>query len=510
MYRSTEYKHNANKNWEFPIGCNLDENNRWLILAKLIPWAEFEKEYAIIFHEKIGSPAKPFQMALGALIIQQILNVSDRETVQYIKENPYLQYFLGLRVFQKTAPFNPSMLVHFRKRITPEILAKINEKVVKLSIEELEKSQKKGFKGEETKKRKKKKAKNKKRNRNRNKRNKGQLILDASVAPSDLKYPTDLDLLNQGRKILERIIDKLYMVLKGFLEKKPRTDRKVARKSYLSIAKKKKTTVKERRKVIKKQLRYIEKNLKIIENLINRGSSLEVLKEKERRELEVIKELYRQQKEMYEEKKQRIENRIVSIEQPYIRPIVRGKVRNPVEFGAKISISYVEGFVFLDYLEWSNFAESKYLKEQVEKYYQMWGYYPESIHVDKIYRNRENRQYCQEKGIRMSGPKLGRPAKNISKEEKKQSQIDERIRNRVEGKFGEGKRRYGLNLIKTKLKETSETKIGMGIFVMNLMTFVRKVLRGFLCPFLQKQLKISLINQNKLSIDKISQRLNYA
>ena len=110
----------------------------------------------------------------------------------------------------------------------------------------------------------------------------------------------------------------------------------------------------------------------------------------------------------------------------------------------------------------------------------------------------------------MSGPKLGRPAKNISQEEKKQSQIDERIRNRVEGKFGEGKRRYGLNLIKTKLKETSETKIAMGIFVMNLMTLVRRVLRGFLCAFLEKQLKMRKINQNKLYIVSRNQRLIYS
>jgi hypothetical protein len=214
----------------------------------------------------------------------------------------------------------------------------------------------------------------------------------------------------------------------------------------------------------------------------------EVLEKKEREKLEVIKELYRQQLEMYEEKKQTIKDRIVSIEQPHIRPIVRGKAGASVEFGAKISVSYVNGYILLDYVEWENFAESKYLIEQVEKYYQMWGYYPESIHVDQIYRTKENRKYCKEKGIRMSGPKLGRPQKNIDKEEKKQSQLDERIRSRIEGKFGEVKRHYGLNLIKTKLKQTSETVIGMGIFVMNLMTLFRRILRVFL-SFLEKTIK---------------------
>ena len=201
---------------------------------------------------------------------------------------------------------------------------------------------------------------------------------------------------------------------------------------------------------------------------------------------------------MYEEKKTSIEKRIVSIDQEYIRPIVRGKAGKSVEFGAKVSASYFEGYVFLDYLSWENFNESKYLIEQVEKYYQYRGYYPESIHVDKIYRTRENRKYCREKGIRMSGPKLGRPKKNISAEEKKQAQIDERIRNRIEGKFGQGKRKYGLKLVMAKLKETSETKIAISFLVMNLMTLLLRVKRGLFWLFLTKQLIWDFIHKNKL------------
>lgn len=176
-----------------------------------------------------------------------------------------------------------------------------------------------------------------------------------------------------------------------------------------------------------------------------------------------------------------------------------------MEFGAKISISYISGYAFLDYVEWENFNESKYLVEQVEKYYKYMGYYPESIHVDKIYRTRENRKYCREKGIRMSGPKLGRPPKNISKEEKKQANLDEKIRNRVEGIFGVVKRRYGLNLIKTKLKETSETTIAMGFLVMNLMSLLSKVLKGLFWRFWQKQLKSAVLNKVNLYIRVISQ-----
>ena len=112
------------------------------------------------------------------------------------------------------------------------------------------------------------------------------------------------------------------------------------------------------------------------------------------------------------------------------------------------------------------------------------GYYPSSVHVDRIYRTRENRAWCKEKGIRISGPPLGRPPKNVSKETKKQAQDDERFRNAIEGKFGQGKRRYGLNCIMTKLSETSETSIAITFLVINLSTLLRQVNCLFLSLFL--------------------------
>ena len=193
-------------------------------------------------------------------------------------------------------------------------------------------------------------------------------------------------------------------------------------------------------------------------------------------------EVYRQQKEMYENKTQSIENRIVSITQPHIRPIVRGKAGKKVEFGAKLSASCFEGYVFLDRISWDNFNESGDLKQHVEKFKDYTGYYPESVHVDKIYRTRENRAWCKERGIRMSGTALGRPKANISKEDKDQTQRDERVRNAIEGKFGEGKRRFSLNLVMAKLSNTAETAIAVTFLVMNL----SKLLRQFFCLFDRK------------------------
>ena len=244
-----------------------------------------------------------------------------------------------------------------------------------------------------------------------------------------------------------------------------------------------------------KQLQYIKRNLSHIDNLINSGAELSSLSRRQYKMLLVITEVYRQQLWMYENESNRIDDRIVSITQPHIRPIVRGKAGKPVEFGAKLSVSCFDNYVFLDHLSWDNFNESGDLQTQVEAYKNYTGYYPDSVHVDKIYRTRANRAWCKERGIRISGPPLGRKPKNISKETKKQAQEDERFRNAIEGKFGQAKRRYGLNCIMTKLSETSETSIAITFLVINLSTLLRQVYCLFMSLFLNPS-KLGLKNDS--------------
>jgi hypothetical protein len=153
---------------------------------------------------------------------------------------------------------------------------------------------------------------------------------------------------------------------------------------------------------------------------------------------------------------------------------VRGKAGKPTEFGAKIAATCIDSYILLSHLSWDNFNEALWLETQIENYKDLTGFYPESVHVDKIYRNRNNRKYCKDRGIRMSGPPLGRPPKNITKSMKQQSQRDERIRNEIEGKFGQGKRRFGLNQIMSKLSETAETEIAIAFLVMNLTTLLKR------------------------------------
>lgn len=279
----------------------------------------------------------------------------------------------------------------------------------------------------------------------------------------------------------------LYEQIKGILEKKPRTYRKIARIDYLEVAKKRRVSQKERRKAIKKQLQYIKRNLSYIDRLIVAGSSLKTLTNRQYKMLLVVAEVYRQQLWLYENKKQSIDDRIVSLSQPHIRPIVRGKAGKAVEFRAKLSASYFDGYAFLDHIRWDNFNESGDLKTQIESFKNYTGYYPESVHVDKIYRTKENRAWCKERGIRISGVPLGRPPKNVSKEKKKQALQDEKIRNCIEGKFGQAKRRFSLSRVMAKLPHTTLTVIAITFLVMNLSTHPSRFFCAFLCLFFQNR-----------------------
>ncbi len=301
---------------------------------------------------------------------------------------------------------------------------------------------------------------------------KGQLLADATCVPADITYPTDLKLLNDACEKTEEIIDHLH-ACRTSPTKKPRTYRQKARQAYLRVAKARKPGRRKLRQGIGKQLRYLRRNLATIASMAQEGL-LVALPRKHYRQLLVIHELYRQQLWMYAHRCHRIADRVVSISQPHVRPIVRGKAGSPVEFGAKISVSVVDGVSFVDCISWDAYNESVDLVQQIDAYRRRFGHDPASVHVDQMYRTHENRRYCASKGIRLSGPPLGRPrivreatAEQV-KHAQQQAHDDATARMAIEGKFGQGKRRFGLGRLMAKLARTSETMIQVSFLVMNL------------------------------------------
>jgi len=457
------YRHNSKQlefeDFNLPFDGGLRSDNRWVRLAKFIPWDEFEAAYSKTLEStNLGPPALSVRVALGALIIKERLGTSDEETVEQIRENPYLQYFLGFKDYKDQVPFHPTMFVHFRKRIGKKAVCKIIETVNKKALSVKEPSEEKDKKDDD----------GQDGLSGGKKPNQGKLLIDATCTPADITFPTDLKLLNAAREKSEDIIDVLHRPHKGKM-KKPRTYRKVARREFLSIVKSKKVSKSKLRKAMRKQLSCLRRNLKTIDKL-SQISSLLLLDRRDYKLLLVISEVYRQQQWMFNHGVKRIDDRIVSIYQPHVRPIKRGKAGAPTEFGAKISVSLVDGYSFLDRLSWDAYNESSDLIDQVKAYRRRFGFYPASVHADKIYRNRDNIKFCKKYGIRLSGPALGRPPKQMDKriEVQKQARRDELDRIAIEGKFGQGKRRFSLSKIMCKLASTSEAAIAVIFLVMNL------------------------------------------
>ena len=232
----------------------------------------------------------------------------------------------------------------------------------------------------------------------------------------------------------------------------------------------------------RQQLQYLKRNLGIIDGYEQRHPGcLQSLPKRKQTMLEVVRMLYTQQEEMYRKGSHQVSDRIVSLSQPWIRPIVRGKQNAEVEFGAKVEMSVVDGHLRIEDLRWNAFNESTTLIDSVEAYRRSYGHYPARGLADMIFRTRKNLRFCRDHGIHLNGPKLGKPYADpaVAKEQKKMEWLESGERGDIERKFGAAKRRYTLDCIVTKLQETSETLIHSIVLFMNLRKKLRLLLRSF-------------------------------
>lgn len=451
MYKATDSHQITFFDFNQSCGMQLDTDNEWVVLADQIPWEKVEAEYATMFPSRTGHPAYPLRVALGALLIQSRKRLSDRKLVKEITENPYLQYFIGHESFQSERPFEASTLVLFRKRLSADFLMKVNDLYLETACATREHSAE-----------------------NENSRakeaatedgygNLGTAILDATVSPSNIRFPQDFSLLNEAREKLEAMIDFFHSEYHPW--KKPRTYRRIARTEYLEMAKSKRRSAKKMRSHIRKELGRVLRDLEYLSEYMQEGYALPA---KYVDQYLVILELYEQQKYMFDNKTHSVENRIVSISQPYIRPIVRGKAKAPVEFGAKYDVSIDEkGHARLEKYSFDPYNESSIFKDAIERYHARTGRYPRRVLADQIYRTRANLAYCKEHHIDLSGPRLGRPPKEKTKPTAAEKQ-DNKDRSEVERFFSVDKRCNGAGLIMAKLEQTSLTMIAVAVLVTNM------------------------------------------
>lgn len=488
-----------------PFQVRLDKNNRWVKLGESIPWDALASIYYRSMSSDMGAPAIDARIVIGAMIIKHKLKLDDREVIESIRENMYMQIFLGLREYTYEDVFERSLFTTLRYRLgadkfdamTRQIILRsekkedaakkdLNDPEDDMTMNKLERgAEEVDIRGNE--------GSNEKATEEKPGKNKGKLIMDATVADQMIAYPTDLGLLSRSREESERLIDELCKKLD--IKDKPRTYRRLACRQYLKLAKNRNKSRKEIRKGVGQQLRYLRRNLKNIDKLLDTAEGISFpLEHRDQRIYWVIQHIHEQQSQMHKEHTHSIDNRIVNIYQPYVRPIVRGKDKAQVEFGAKLGVSIQNGYARINTLSWEAYNEGTDLKKQVEAYYKLNGVYPEVVITDKIYGTRENRQWLKDLGIRYSGKPLGRPsAKRQTQYWKRKQKIEQGIRNQVEGKFGQGKNGYNLNKVRARAAKTSESWIAAIFFVMNLIKFSKEFLSAFFNKILSSLFSVPVI-----------------
>jgi len=490
MIRYNSSKQITPEEFKTPFELKLSPENRWVKLAAILPWDEL----AAIYHRRLsrkkkGRPCKDARMVIGSIIIKHKEVLSDRRTLESIQENIYQQYFIGLPEYTYEPIFDASLFVSIRRRLGAESFDEMVQELMSVvaptgprpkasSEQEVNESEQSvaEFSPEaeaivETANKLKEQSASIEQESPERKENSGMLIVDMTVAPADIAYPTDIELLNTGREKTEELIDVLYaQIPKEQKTEKPRTYRKRARKDYLTIAKQRKRSAKSIRKALRKQLNYVGRNIKTVHHLLTVVPN--GLTYPEMKEFWVIQELYRQQAEMYQEKTHRIDDRIVSVAQAHVRPIVRGKASAPVEFGAQVSLSVQNGFSRIHRIEWDAYNEGSDLQGQIESYKTQHGYYPEIVLADKKYGTKDNRAFMKTHGIKYGGSPLGRPKKDGTRPDLLSKEIVNK-RNWIEGKFGTGKRSYGLDCIKARRADTSESWIASIFFMMNISVLLK-------------------------------------
>ena len=425
----------------------LSKSNRWVKLADRLPWAKIEKEYnKRLRNSHCGAGNKPARMVVGALIVKHVENLSDEKAI--------MQYLLGLSKFTEKPVFVPELFVLIRKRLDQDFF---NMLTLILAEADGSKPNKDGTDEDGN-------------------DHGGTMKCDATCCDAEVRYPTDSNLLEDGSRLIDRLLDKVCARHKV---RKPQTHRMEARRAFILLIKKKRKGKKLVSKTKLTQTRCLQADFQIFLDFLGKqaGHLLSCFSRHDYKCLEAAFKMYEQQKMMFEQNVRSCAERIISIYQPHLRPIVRGKAKAKVEFGAKIGASIVNGYTYVDHLSWDAYNESSDLAIQIELYRKRFGMLPREVQVDKIYLGKANRQYLKDNHVECYNRPLGRPPKedNDRHAEEKRRAICER--NEIEATFGTSKRVYRANNIRAKLDNTADTWIGACFFAKNVMKF----LRGLLC-----------------------------
>ncbi|MBL7132108.1 MAG: IS5 family transposase [Candidatus Omnitrophica bacterium] len=411
---------------------DVDENHELIRIAKTIDWLNLSNKLSGFYCADNGRRSKPSRAKVGLHIIKHLYQKSDADVVDLLKRDIYIQYLCNISPREAKEFIDPSSLSKFRKQIGIEGI-KIIEEEIQRTI-------------------------------NKVKPPKGRrLVTDTTVVPSNIAYPTDVSLLEKVRRKAVEFIDKA----KHLGSKSHCTYKRVAKKVYIQYQKVHRHSTKSRRKTIKKLLQFATRNINQLKESVDhfkkQSENVPVIEDAQDF-LETAEEILNQQKDLY--RKREVKDRIVSVHQPHIRPMVRGKYPVDVEFGPKVLLNLDDDYLFLEDLHFNNVSDTHLLEKAIEGYHKRRGRPPTQLAADRGFWSQDNHNKAEALGIQKVA--IENKGKSNHLKGKPFAKRLRRLRCKIEAKISLAKRKFGLNRCRYLLPNGEEMWIRLGLSVMNL------------------------------------------
>ena len=449
MYTAESKNHQYSFTHDWFVVPKLDENHELIKISKTIDWANLSDKLAQFYCPDNGRPTKPSRAKVGLLILKHLYRFSDDDVIDLIRRDLYAQYLCDVSFSEAIKFIHPASLVKFRK--------KIGLKGIKLIEEEVLNSLKRAklLKGR-------------------------KLASEATVVPSNIAYPTDVSLLEKARQKAAQYLGKV----KGLGAKTYRTYKRAAKKIFVQYQKIRCHTIKSRKKAQKQIRQFSQRNIRQLEEAVNnvklsiKNTGLEAINsadkakkqfiEKAQEFLDTASKILTQQKDIYQALP--VKERIVSVHQPHIRPMVRGKYPVNVEFGPKILLNLKNNFLFLEHLSFNNTSDSQLLDTSLKGYKGRFGFFPTQLAADRGFWPKENRQLAENYNIKKIA--IENKGKSSYLKGKPFRERLRRLRCSIEAKISLAKRKYGLSRACYNIQNGEEIWVRLGLIAMNLKTSV--------------------------------------
>jgi len=437
MY-TKEPKENQHNIFDDIIHPFLDKDDELYKITQAIDWISLSDKLATFYCTNNGRPTKPSRLKVGLLILKHLYKLSDEDAVLALKRNFYAQYLCNVSLEKNQKILNPSSLSKFRKQIGVEGVKVIEQEV----LNSLKRT--KLLKGK-------------------------KLVCDTTIVPSNIAYPTDISLLEKTRRKTLEYLDKAKQIGAD----RYRTYRRIAKKIFVQYQKIRHHTTKSRKKVQKRLLQFTKRNIDQLKHALEHilGSLSQnscKLKEQFLKEvtefINVASKVISQQKDVY--KGLPVKERIVSIFQPHIRPMVRGKYPVEVEFGPKALINLKNDFLFLEDLRFNNVSDVHLLKPSIQGYKERFGSLPTQLATDRGFWSKENYNLAQDYGILKIA--MENKGKNSHLKDKPFRERLRRARCKIEAKISLAKRKFGLDRSRYSIASGEEIWIRLGLIAMNI------------------------------------------